>query len=138
MHAQVGRDRLPFYPFRDDGEKLWDAIWDYTTEYVGAIYATDMELREDKELQAWCAELADPEQGSVNGMPSKVSTAKELVEILTTIIFTSGPGHCAGACHPPPLRCGDGSPVQKTKPENCQGCHCYATHECSGGAYVEV
>ena len=92
----VTKDRLPYYPYRDDGQLVWDAIWKFTSEYVGVTYASDKEIQEDKELQRWCQELADPNQGTVNGMKSKVGTAEELVEVLTTLIFISGPGHCAG------------------------------------------
>lgn len=37
----VGANRLPYYPYRDDGQLLWDAIWDFTTEYVVACYASE-------------------------------------------------------------------------------------------------
>ena len=92
----VTKDRLPYYPYRDDGQLLWDAIWNFTSEYVSVTYSSDAAIQEDKELQLWCQELADPKQGAVNGMKSKVSTAEELVEILTSMIFISGPGHSAG------------------------------------------
>lgn len=95
IKRKVGPDRLPRYPYRDDGELLWEAIENFVTEYVNASYSTEKELQDDKELQLWCQELANPNQGAVNGMPSSVNSAADLVEILTSFIFISGPQHCA-------------------------------------------
>lgn len=92
----VGRERLPHYPYRDDGQRLWQAISDFALEYLGAYYASDADLQADKQVQRFCAELADPTQGAVKGMPAAVETLEELAEILTTLIFISGPGHSAG------------------------------------------
>eukprot|EP00892_Ulva_mutabilis_P007114 jgi/Ulvmu1/4775/UM020_0060.1 len=97
VKRKVGTDRLPYYPYRDDGQRLWDAIWAFSTEYVAACYDSDKELQADDELQWFVRELADPKKGAVNGMKDKVETKEDLVEILTTFIFISGPGHTAGS-----------------------------------------
>lgn len=46
-------------------------------------------------LQAWAASLADPNGGSVTGMPAAITSRQALSDVLTAIIFTCGPQHSA-------------------------------------------
>lgn len=87
--------RLPHYPYRDDGMLLWEAIKEFVADYLQLYYPQTQDLTEDYELQAWSAELVSPEGGRVKGMPEKIATIEELIEIVTTIIFTCGPQHSA-------------------------------------------
>jgi len=91
----VGTDAIPRYPYRDNGQKLWDSIRAFVTEYLTVLYSSDEAVKADAQVQMFCAECADPTQGSVNGMPSKADTLEDLVTIVTSIIFYSGPAHCA-------------------------------------------
>lgn len=88
------RDQLPHYPFRDDGQLLWDAILEFTRNYVGVYYKTDADINADWELQAWAAELPDPQGGRVKGFPT-IETKEDLAFVLTNIIFICGPLHGA-------------------------------------------
>ncbi|NJR41781.1 MAG: hypothetical protein HC767_03085 [Akkermansiaceae bacterium] len=44
-------DRLPHYPFRDDGRLIWDIIEEWVVTYVKAFYNSDAEVAGDAELQ---------------------------------------------------------------------------------------
>lgn len=41
----------PEYPFRDDGFLLWNAINEFTLEYIKVAYKSDKEMRKDPWLQ---------------------------------------------------------------------------------------
>jgi arachidonate 15-lipoxygenase len=89
-------DRLPHYPYRDDGMLVWNAILTFVSDYLHHFYPTPKDITGDTELQAWAAELSDQiEGGKVKGMPSSFSNVEELIEIITTIIFICGPQHSA-------------------------------------------
>lgn len=89
-------DRLPHYPYRDDGKLIWDAIHTFVSGYLNHFYPTSQQITEDTELQAWAAELSDQNKGGkVKGMPSSIQSVHELIEIVTTIIFICGPQHSA-------------------------------------------
>ena len=40
---------LPGYYYRDDGLKLWDAIEQYVRDVVNEFYASDDDVKQDKE-----------------------------------------------------------------------------------------
>lgn len=61
-------ERLPVYPFRDDGLPLADALQRWAAGYLGLYYASDDDVRNDTELRAWAAELA--EGGGFHAMPA--------------------------------------------------------------------
>ena len=48
---------LSKYPCRDDGLLLWHALKEHAGAYVDLWYASDLDVREDAEIQAWSAEL---------------------------------------------------------------------------------
>jgi arachidonate 15-lipoxygenase len=89
---------LPYYPYRDDGLLLWQAIRRWTDEFVNAYYQSDAEVRQDHELQAWAAEAASPDGGAVNDFGAgrgTIADRTDLAEILTMVIWTAGPQHAA-------------------------------------------
>lgn len=92
------RDSLPVYPYRDDALLIWDAIHEWVSSYLSIHYASDLEVRLDKELQVWAAELIDFNGGRVidfgegNG---GIQTLDYLIEATTLIIFTSSAQHAA-------------------------------------------
>jgi len=88
-------ERLPHYPYRDDGLLLWEAIAQFVGEYLALFYTTDADLLADPELHAWFTELTDPARGNVPGLPAWPLSCAALGEIVTTILFTSGPDHSA-------------------------------------------
>lgn len=118
-------DRLPHFPFRDDGRLLWDALGRYVEAAIATAYPTAKHLAEDEELQAWARDLASPEGGAVPGMPAPLETPAALARVLQTLLFTAGPLHAAtnypqydamgfvanmplAAYLPPPDSCGAG------------------------------
>ena len=90
-------DRLPHYPYRDDGMLVWNAIHTFVSDYLKHFYKTDSQnIINDTELQAWALELSDQTNGGkVKGMPANFTNVEELIEIVTTIIFICGPQHSA-------------------------------------------
>jgi arachidonate 15-lipoxygenase len=85
---------LPYFPYRDDGQLIWDTLGDYVAEYLGLYYKTDADVTEDYELQAWAAELAGPD-AHISGFSSKIDTIEELCLITQCLIWTAGPQHAA-------------------------------------------
>lgn len=51
---------LPDFPYRDDALLLWDAIAQYTTNFLQQYYPDDTAVQQDRYLQAWAAELGEP------------------------------------------------------------------------------
>jgi arachidonate 15-lipoxygenase len=84
---------LPHYPYRDDGQLIWDAIIKYVEKYLRYFYENVGDITADPELQAWAQELATVAQ--VNGMPESIDNIDILVEIISNLIFTCGPLHSA-------------------------------------------
>ena len=86
---------LPHYPYRDDGLLLWNAIKKFVSEYLKIYYKTPENLTADFELQAWAQELVSQSGGRVKGVPDRIETLQQLVDIATAVIFTCGPQHAA-------------------------------------------
>ncbi len=89
------KERLPVYPYRDDAMLLWQAIYDYVSEYLQYFYDDNQKIQGDTELQAWAAELTDRDRGRIQGMPSRIETVTQLINIVTNLLFISGPQHAA-------------------------------------------
>jgi len=88
---------LPHYPYRDDGQLIWQAIHNFVEEYLNLYYSDAEDISGDIELQAWAAELASTSDsgGRINGMPTQFDNVAQLVDIATMIIFTNSAGHSA-------------------------------------------
>jgi arachidonate 15-lipoxygenase len=96
MHDQ---DHLPHYPYRDDGFLVWKAIHTFVSGYLNYFYPNGEAIAEDSELQAWAKQLSSQEEQDqgckVKGMPDRIDTVAQLIEIVTTVIFICGPQHSA-------------------------------------------
>jgi arachidonate 15-lipoxygenase len=94
-------EALPYYPYRDLALQLWNAILGWTTDYVGAVYATEDGPANDKQLQNWVAELTSHQGGRVRhvgepiGGAEIIGTRTQLAKILAIIIFTASAQHSA-------------------------------------------
>jgi arachidonate 15-lipoxygenase len=88
---------LPNYPYRDDALLYWDAIHQWVEDYLRLYYRGDADVREDKEVAAWFAELVSQEGGRIPGLNSNGSalTLDYLIEALTTILFHCSVQHAA-------------------------------------------
>ena len=87
--------QLPHYPYRDDGLLLWNAIKTFVSGYLKYFYPTKQKLTDDTELQRWAQELSSEKGGKVRGMPQRIEDVQQLIDIVTTVIFTCGPQHSA-------------------------------------------
>ena len=88
--------QLPIYPYRDDGQQIWDAINQWVGEYLRLFYRSDKSVETDQQLQNWARELHSKghchigEEGD-----GRIKTLDYLVEAISTIIFTASAQHAA-------------------------------------------
>ena len=90
--------KLPYYPYRDDGQLIWDCLGNYVKDYLGIYYLSDEDVTADYELQNWAKQLSghlDSASGLVPGFPKSITTREQLVQIVQRIIWTAGPQHAA-------------------------------------------
>ena len=59
-HRGVEAEFLSDYPYRDDAQLLWNAIYRYVTAYLQRYYLDDLTVQQDTNLQSWAAELGAP------------------------------------------------------------------------------
>lgn len=91
-------ERLPHYPYRDDGMLVWQSINQFVSDYLHYFYPNPQDITNDQELQAWAGELSNSaadQGGNVKGMPANFTDVEDLIEVVTTIIFICGPLHSA-------------------------------------------
>ncbi|MEH2047127.1 lipoxygenase family protein [Nostoc sp.] len=86
---------LPHFPFRDDGILIWNAVEKFVFKYLQLYYKTSQALSDDYELQNWARELVAQDGGRVKGMPAKIETLEQLIEIISVVVFTCAPLHSA-------------------------------------------
>jgi arachidonate 15-lipoxygenase len=48
---------LPYFPYRDDGQLIWDTLGSYVDDYIALYYKTDKDVTGDYELQNWATDL---------------------------------------------------------------------------------
>ncbi len=86
---------LPYYPYRDDALALWDALEEYVGGVLNHFYRSDADLVGDTEMRAWWDDL------TTRGLPvdklpcAELTRVADLVDILTTVLFTVSVQHCA-------------------------------------------
>ncbi|XP_030635846.1 arachidonate 12-lipoxygenase, 12S-type [Chanos chanos] len=92
-----GVTKLKNYFYRDHALMLWDVIQSFVTGMVSLYYSSDSDVVEDPELQAWIKDAV--EEGFVDvpqfGLDSELKSKKELVTLLSVIIFTCTAQHAA-------------------------------------------
>ena len=79
--------------YRSDGYQLWNIISRYVSSIVYSFYPSDKAVLYDTQLQKFASSLANPSLGNIHGFPSVILTRSSLVEVLTSIIFTSSVHH---------------------------------------------
>lgn len=95
----VDKDTTPLlcYPYRDDAMDLWNAILNWTTDYIAIFYQSDEDVKQDYEIQIWGMEttvngkikgFGDNELGQIR---SKVC----LCRTVSMIIFVASVQHGA-------------------------------------------
>ncbi|KAJ0502800.1 putative linoleate 13S-lipoxygenase [Helianthus annuus] len=85
------------YPYANDGLLLWDIIKDWVTNYVNHYYPEENLVKSDEELQAWWTEIRTVGHADKKDEPwwPILNTPKELIWILTTIIWVASGHHAA-------------------------------------------
>jgi len=86
------KDLLPYFPYRDDGEKLLDVIESMVKDYVDLYYKFDAQVKSDYELQAYIKEVSIQGTGKnggigrIEGLPPKLNSKRELCEFVSRLI----------------------------------------------------
>lgn len=85
------------YPFANDGLILWDTIKQWITDYVSHYYPDENLVKTDTELQSWWTEVRTKGHEDKKDEPwwPVLNTPKDLIEILTTIIWVTAGHHAA-------------------------------------------
>jgi arachidonate 15-lipoxygenase len=89
---------LPVYPYRDDARLVWDAIYQWVSDYLSLYYSTDDAVQQDTALQAWAAEAQAYDGGRVSDFgqaEGRIQTREYLIDAATLIIFTASAQHAA-------------------------------------------
>lgn len=85
-------DGVKDYYYRDDGFRLWNCIGKYVSIVVDKSYADDGAIATDAALQAWVAELRDPQRADIPGFP-EIRTKEALAAALQTVIWSVSAAH---------------------------------------------
>ncbi|EFJ36963.1 lipoxygenase [Selaginella moellendorffii] len=85
------------YPYAVDGLNIWDAIKNWVTDYTDIFYKEEASVAADTELQSWWHEIryvghADKKDAD---WWLKLDSKKNLVELLTTVIWLASAHHAA-------------------------------------------
>ncbi|KAM3840220.1 polyunsaturated fatty acid 5-lipoxygenase isoform 2-T2 [Vipera latastei] len=88
---------IPYYYYRDDGVKVWNAIQSFATDIVNIYYESEEAVCEDLELQAFVKDIFvyGMRGNKDSGFPKRIKTREKLSEYLTIVIFTSSAQHAA-------------------------------------------
>ena len=91
-----------FYPYRDDGKLVWEAIHEFVREYVNLYYKSNQDVVADFELQTWGDEIGGSLEDNKMGIPdfpTQFNTIDEVVETVGNIIFLATAQHnCVHYC----------------------------------------
>lgn len=98
--AERGMQDVPNFYYRDDGLQLWDIIHNFVQGILGYYYKTDVEVKQDTELQKWTSDIF--EHGFLSptnsGIPQRFNSVAKLVKFVTMVIFTCSCQHSAVNC----------------------------------------
>ncbi|KFW85905.1 Arachidonate 5-lipoxygenase, partial [Manacus vitellinus] len=91
------KEDIPYYYYRDDGIKVWEAIKSFAEDVIHIYYESDEVVCEDVELQAFVKDIYVYGMRGVkaSGFPKMIRTRETLAEYLTVIIFTASAQHAA-------------------------------------------
>ncbi|XP_028395809.1 allene oxide synthase-lipoxygenase protein [Dendronephthya gigantea] len=92
--------KLPEFYYRDDGLALWEAIKNLVGDIIGIYYKNDDDVKKDNEIHSWIFDVhkngwrVNPGHKD-HGVPASFESAEQLIEILTSLIFTFSCQHAA-------------------------------------------
>lgn len=97
MKGMDNKEDVPYYFYRDDGTKVWDAVLSFVTDVVNIYYENDDTICEDAELQAFVKDVFvyGMRDNKDSGFPKSISTRGKLIEYLTVVIFSASGQHAA-------------------------------------------
>ncbi|MDX1960339.1 MAG: lipoxygenase family protein [Leptospiraceae bacterium] len=88
---------LEYYPYRDDGLLVWNAIQNWVGSYLNLYYPDNSFITKDYELELWAKEIVSELGGRVKNFGEdgngKITTISYLTKAITQIIFTCSAGH---------------------------------------------
>uniref|UniRef100_A0A670IGC3 Arachidonate 5-lipoxygenase n=1 Tax=Podarcis muralis TaxID=64176 RepID=A0A670IGC3_PODMU len=90
-------EEIPYYFYRDDGLKVWEAIKSFVTDVVDLYYDSEEMVSEDVELQGFVKDVYvyGLRGTKASGFPKTIKTRQKLSEYLTVVIFTASAQHAA-------------------------------------------
>ncbi|TVP66536.1 MAG: lipoxygenase [Nodularia sp. (in: Bacteria)] len=122
--------QLPIYPYRDDGQRVWDAIHQWVEDYLGLFYR-NQSVETDEQLQDWAQELFYKGHCHIGEKgDGRIKSLTYLVDAISTIIFTASVQHAAVnfpqsglMSYAPafPLGCYSPAPTKPQQPQNFMG-----------------
>ncbi|XP_023564167.1 arachidonate 5-lipoxygenase isoform X2 [Octodon degus] len=88
---------IPYYFYRDDGLRVWEAIHSFVAEVVDIYYESDQVVAEDTELQAFAKDVYvyGMRGCKASGFPKSLRSREQLTKYLTVVIFTASAQHAA-------------------------------------------
>ncbi|XP_015143934.3 polyunsaturated fatty acid 5-lipoxygenase isoform X2 [Gallus gallus] len=91
------KEDIPYYYYRDDGIRVWEAIKSFAEDVIQIYYESDEVVCEDVELQAFVKDIYMYGMRGMksSGFPKVIKTREKLAEYLTVIIFTASAQHAA-------------------------------------------
>ncbi|MGH0166059.1 UNVERIFIED_CONTAM: hypothetical protein FKN15_076629 [Acipenser sinensis] len=89
--------KLRDYFYHEDSLMLWNAIQSYVSGLVSIYYSSDSDVTQDSELQLWIRDITEEGFGDIPqfGLSSELRSRKELVTLLSVVIFTGSVQHAA-------------------------------------------
>jgi len=88
------RNKLPYFPYRDDGELIHEAISNMVNEYVDEYYNSHKDVQADSELQNFANDVSLG-SGKVKDFPGKITSKWSLKKHLTRFIWATSAQHSA-------------------------------------------
>ncbi|XP_051946160.1 polyunsaturated fatty acid 5-lipoxygenase-like [Xyrauchen texanus] len=91
------QEELPYYFYRDDGNRVWETVKNFVSEVVDVYYDKDETIQEDEEVQAFVKDVCSfgMQDFDYCEFPKTLHTKEQLVEYLTIIIFTASAQHAS-------------------------------------------
>ncbi|XP_023678314.1 polyunsaturated fatty acid 5-lipoxygenase [Paramormyrops kingsleyae] len=91
------QEELPYYFYRDDGLKVWEAVKSFVSDIVDIYYSNDQAVQGDEEIQAFVKDVCSfgMQDQDCCEFPKSLQTKEQLVEYLTVVIFTASAQHAS-------------------------------------------